>query len=59
MELRRKAQLRGHYMEGRKGGMSANVVHICNVLAQMHEEAVIFIYSESNYMLIKLHEVNN
>lgn len=46
-------------MEGTNRGVSANAVHICNVLLQMHEEAVIFIYSESNNMLIKLHEVNN
>lgn len=52
-----------HSREGitwkKDGGTSVNSAHIRSVLPQMREEAVIFIYSESNYMLIKLHEVNN
>lgn len=59
LEFRRKAQQRGYYMEERNGGASVNSAHIRSVLPQMREEAVIFVYSESNYMLIKLHEVNN
>lgn len=52
VEFRRKAQQRGHDMEGTSGGVSVNGVHICNVLPQMREEAVIFMYSERNYMLL-------
>lgn len=59
VEFRREAQQKGHDMKGTHIGMSVNGVHICNVLPQMCEEAVIFMYSESNYTLIKLHEVNN